>query len=372
MSTQEPSENERKAARIESRLAAYMAAAGGAVTLMSSRADAVIVANTQVQPFGINGDVNIDFNMDGQIDFQIDHDRYNLNGTDLDYLQIDKNDVNGAANPLDFDPEFNNFSATTFPPNNTTPNNQVDAGYVVSPRPDGSNASYPSALAPGTIIDSSSEFDFQEGDNVRSSGHWMRANRLIDEDHTQIDQVIGGREASGVEIPSNGPNFIGLNGEIAYLGVKVHLNGADNMNPTYGWIGIRIDNEADATGAVVGYAYESTPNTAIAAGDAGPVVANADYDDDGDVDGHDFLIWQRANGSTVAPNTSADGTGDGLVNAADLALWRTNYGTATAASAGSVTAVPEPASMAMGGIGGVLLVGYFALSRFVRSSRGSE
>ena len=30
-------------------------------------------------------------------------------------------------------------------------------------------------------------------------------------------------------------------------------------NPlTYGWIGIRIDNEADATGAVVGYAYENT------------------------------------------------------------------------------------------------------------------
>ena len=61
------------------------------------------MANTTVQSFGINGDVNIDFNNDGQTDFQIDHDRVNLNGTNLDYLQVDKNDVNSADNPLPID-----------------------------------------------------------------------------------------------------------------------------------------------------------------------------------------------------------------------------------------------------------------------------
>jgi hypothetical protein len=34
------------------------------------------------------------------------------------------------------------------------------------------------------------------------------------------------------------------------------LNGSAQAN--YGWIGVRIDNEADATGAVVGYGYETT------------------------------------------------------------------------------------------------------------------
>jgi hypothetical protein len=34
----------------------------------------------------------------------------------------------------------------------------------------------------------------------------------------------------------------------------------------YGWIGIRILDEATATGEVVGYAYETVPGTPIAAG----------------------------------------------------------------------------------------------------------
>ena len=67
-----------------------------------------------------------------------------------------------------------------------------------------------------------------------------------------------------MQVPSNGPNFTGLGGEVRYLGLKMDLNNTDQF--TYGWIGVRIDNEADATGAVVGYAYETTPNTPIAAG----------------------------------------------------------------------------------------------------------
>ena len=90
------------------------------------------------------------------------------------------------------------------------------------------------------------------------------ANRLIDEDATQIDQVMGGQPASGVYLPTNGPNFVGLGGQVKYLGLQMELN--DNSNFNYGWIGIRITNEADATGEVVGYAYETTPNIGIAAG----------------------------------------------------------------------------------------------------------
>src|SRR5689334_14094907 len=86
------------------RLVGYLSAAGAATAAMASEANAIVVGNNTVQPFGINGEVRIDFNTDGQTDFSIDHDRVNLNGTNLDYLQIDKNDINGESNPLAFDP----------------------------------------------------------------------------------------------------------------------------------------------------------------------------------------------------------------------------------------------------------------------------
>jgi hypothetical protein len=248
------------AGTLNQRLAAYLAAVGAGASLATT-AEAAVVGNSTVQPFGVNGVVGIDFNSDGQTDFQIDHDRVNLNGTNLDYLQIDKNDVNSETNPLAFDPGPDTvFHATPFL-DGATPRNDADvAAYVIA----GPQGSYPAALTAGTQIGPASTFDFQESANFQTSGKDIRANRLIDEDATQIDQVLGGQPASGVQVPSNGPNFTGLGGEVRYLGLKMDLNNTDQF--TYGWIGVRIDNEADATGAVVGYAYETTPNTPIAAG----------------------------------------------------------------------------------------------------------
>jgi hypothetical protein len=42
------------------------------------------------------------------------------------------------------------------------------------------------------------------------------------------------------------------------------LNNTNQFN--YGWVGVRITNQADATGEVVGWAYESVPGVPIAAG----------------------------------------------------------------------------------------------------------
>jgi hypothetical protein len=53
-----------------------------------------------------------------------------------------------------------------------------------------------------------------------------------------------------------------------------------------------------------------------------------DFDHDGDVDGRDFLIWQR--GGSPAPLSSAD-----------LATWKSNYGYGALAA---VNSVPEPSS----------------------------
>jgi hypothetical protein len=55
------------------------------------------------------------------------------------------------------------------------------------------------------------------------------------------------------------------------------------------------------------------------------IAGDGDFDLDGDVDGNDFLVWQRT-----------DGTPGGLT------LWQTNYGTGVLAAAGAAS-VPEPA-----------------------------
>jgi hypothetical protein len=64
-----------------------------------------------------------------------------------------------------------------------------------------------------------------------------------------------------------------------------------------------------------------------------------DYDANHQVDGADFLAWQRALGSTAAlVGSGADGSRDGTVAAADLAVWQNNYGTAAAKTAAAVAA----------------------------------
>jgi hypothetical protein len=88
----------------------------------------------------------------------------------------------------------------------------------------------------------------------------------------------------------------------------------------------------------------------------GATEGNADYDDDGDVDGADFLIWQKTFGSET--ELAADGNQDGKVDAADLELWKTQFGASAAAS--GVGAVPEP-------VGNTIALGVaFALVAFSR------
>ena len=76
-----------------------------------------------------------------------------------------------------------------------------------------------------------------------------------------------------------------------------------------------------------------------------PVVEDPDFDSDGDVDGADFLIWQRGSGlNGQTDNSNGDANGDGTVDAADLAVWQGDFGTATAVTLPAGTAVPEPGS----------------------------
>lgn len=75
----------------------------------------------------------------------------------------------------------------------------------------------------------------------------------------------------------------------------------------------------------------------------GAPAENADFDDDGDVDGNDFLRWQRGYGTGTTLG-QGDANGDGVVNASDLTIWKSQFGGASTAAVGSV---PEPATLTL-------------------------
>jgi hypothetical protein len=76
-----------------------------------------------------------------------------------------------------------------------------------------------------------------------------------------------------------------------------------------------------------------------------PPAPSADFDADGDVDGADFLTWQRGVGTTSGANRTSGNANagvDGDVDAGDLATWREQFGAGGAGPASA--AIPEPAS----------------------------
>ncbi len=85
-------------------------------------------------------------------------------------------------------------------------------------------------------------------------------------------------------------------------------------------------------------------------------IENADFDADGDVDGTDFLIWQRGfgidSGATLA---QGDANSDGKVNAADMTIWQGQFGITSPAQA-TLASVPEPTGLALLALG-LLAVG---------------
>lgn len=94
------------------------------------------------------------------------------------------------------------------------------------------------------------------------------------------------------------------------------------------------DGNASATFNSEAYAFDNI----VIEGFTG---ADADFDQDGDVDGADFLAWQRGldGGASLA---EGDANGDMIVDEQDLAAWQTQYGVASLAQQQASTAVPEP------------------------------
>jgi hypothetical protein len=100
-------------------------------------------------------------------------------------------------------------------------------------------------------------------------------------------------------------------------------------NPSFDFVVYTDQGLADITDAI-SYTLASAPTL------------DGDFDLDGDVDGADFLKWQRELG--------------GALTAADLVKWKANFD--AGGSVGAAGAVPEPASavVAMGAAAGMVMV----------------
>lgn len=93
---------------------------------------------------------------------------------------------------------------------------------------------------------------------------------------------------------------------------------------------------------------------------AAPPVPNADFNSDDDVDGIDFLAWQRGFGiEEDATHGQGDANHDCEISEADFNLWKAEFGLPASSSllVGATFAVPEPTSLLLSLLGvGVMLI----------------
>ncbi len=170
-----------------------------------------------------------------------------------------------------------------------------------------------------------------------------------------------------------GAAVIGLTGSSATLAADNNHWAFGTTSPPY------VDEPASALTAalLLGRRTPLTPLDYAAFADIGWVVPgkllglHGDTDGDGDVDGQDFLAWQRSFGATGV--SAGDMNGDSIVDDFDLWLWRNNQGARGAAGSQvalhGMTAsiqVPEPGTWVLCSLAVLLSA---ARSQFLTSRR---
>ncbi|MBA3481832.1 MAG: hypothetical protein H0T51_08460 [Pirellulales bacterium] len=133
----------------------------------------------------------------------------------------------------------------------------------------------------------------------------------------ELDTVLGGSTA-----------ILKVDGASTTLSPPFGISPAQTINAVYGVAFV-------AAGPAANFFVDDVLVTA-------GVSESADFDVDGDVDGADFLTWQRGVGTTsgAAPG-DGDANGDQMVDANDLDVWRSQFDSTPLA-----VSVPEPGSLA--------------------------
>jgi hypothetical protein len=183
------------------------------------------------------------------------------------------------------------------------------------------------------------QFDFYEFDSASGSLNVAGWNSLSDQNFQSVGGGIGQSwdEAGGSDAFEMGE---------AYLQSMSTLAASASVS-----LGNAYNNAINGEDLVLAYRLPSgivLNGTVEYIGEA-PTL-DGDYDSDGDVDGNDFLTWQRQ----VGGPGSADGNDNGVVDGPDLTIWRNNFGQ-TGASA-SAAAIPEPVSFGLALSGLMFLV----------------
>jgi hypothetical protein len=164
---------------------------------------------------------------------------------------------------------------------------------------------------------------------------------LFDVDFDQTDTGVGAITGTGAKskIFSNATNTADY--------TEGSIVTATLGNTTYNWkisyTGNITWTDADNS-ALSSITGPGTGVDVVLIGDSSVTIAvnDADFDNNGLVDGKDFLLWQRGQGG-AGNNSQGDANGDGQVNGADLTIWKTQFGTSPAI--GAAAAVPEPSSV---------------------------
>ncbi|MBA3482676.1 MAG: hypothetical protein H0T51_12755 [Pirellulales bacterium] len=194
-----------------------------------------------------------------------------------------------------------------------------------------------------------------DGALLTGNGAW---NSLQDQGVAGWDQADNASAFRLTEFKSTGATFLAGNETVLDLGAPVNTAGGP------------LDVE-DFT-----FEFKLSTGTIMEGivqfGEIPGVGVLGDFDEDEDVDGADFLLWQRTLGTTVAEGSGADGSDNGVVDAADLAIWQTHFGetagTAAAVLFSHAMGVPEPGALSMAFFGAVSIAAHRAFARKLRAT----
>ena len=129
--------------------------------------------------------------------------------------------------------------------------------------------------------------------------------------------------------------------DLALGGGNMHLVALDTSTPGMksGMITISSSSQAVQNGLVsIPVSYQVLS-----------LLLTGDYNQNGEVDAADYVLWRDTFGQNIANGMGADGDGDGTIDDEDYLVWRSHFGQSASESraAASDIAVPEPGTASL-------------------------